>query len=208
MKSLRISPRIEAPSIAIIKIGNISWGSLPVKLLQPFFVSPQEQELSADDEARLIQKLGDHARDLLFDYLARAEHSEAGCRNYLKRKHFHPQIIDAVIEQAKELNFLSDARFSELYIRSLLDAGKSRRYIIGKLKIHRIPASLYNPVFEEYFDPEDSITRLAEEISRLLVNYGDIPISKKKEKAYSSLYRRGWEMDLISKAWRKVMSDV
>lgn len=201
MKSLRISSRIEAPSSAYIKLDNICWGTLPVKLLQPFFVSEHEQEIEPEDEARLIDKLAVYARDLLFDYLSKAEHSEASCRNYLKRKRFHPQIIDECIEAAKSHNFLSDNRFAEIYIRSLLEAGKSRRYIIAKLRIQKIPASIYNPIFEEYYNPEETLERLTDEIMRLCLNYGDIPLSKKKEKAYASLYRRGWELDLISKAW-------
>ena len=203
MKLLRISSRIEAPRSAFIKLDNICWGTLPVKVLQPFFVSATDTEIDADEEARLLQKLLDYARNLLFDYLARAEHSEAACRNYLKRKRFHAQIIDECIEAAKTLNFLSNTRFAELYIRSLLESGKSRRYIIGKLRIQQIPSSVYNPIFEEYYNPEDSLTMLAEEISRLIVNYGELPLGKKKEKAFASLYRRGWELDLIHQAWER-----
>lgn len=203
MNSLLITSRIEAPSSARIKLNNIWWGTLPVKVLHPFFVSEQEQEIDSEAENRLIQKLSDYARDLLFDYLSKAEHSEASCVNYLKRKRFHPTIINAAIEAAKSHNFLSDSRFAELYVRSLLEAGKSRRYIIAKLRLQKIPASLYEPVFEEYYDPEETLERLSDEIVRLCLSYGDIPLSKKKEKAFASLYRRGWELDLIHKAWKK-----
>ncbi|HNX37355.1 MAG TPA: RecX family transcriptional regulator [Candidatus Cloacimonadota bacterium] len=200
---LRTWTKPDTPNTAYISIDNKVWGTLPVRVLLPFYGVPVEQEIDEDEKDRLRGIILDHARDRLFDYLSKAEHSELSCRNLLKRKHLHPELIDACIADAKAKKFLSNERFAEIYVRSLLESGKSRRYIIGKLRVQQIPASIYAPILEEYYNRDESIERLTEEIVRMVVNYGDIPLAKKREKVFSSLYRRGWEMDTIHMAWER-----
>ena len=163
-----------------------------------------DEDVSEDTWGELRAHLLDYSRDRLFDYLAKAEHSELQCRRYLKSRLLHPELAEELIAQAKDRNFLSDSRYSELYIRSLLESGRSRRYIISKLKLQKIPASIYEPLLQEYYVPEDSQALLREEIKVLLVRYRELPGAKTREKVYAALYRRGWSLEEISSAWNSV----
>lgn len=204
MSRLKISTRIDSPRTAIIEYKGIRWGTLPVGVLPPPFRLYMDEDLQEEEWLPLWELLFSYNRERLFDYLAKAEHSELQCRRYLKSRLLHPELTEDLITLAKERNFLSNTRYSELYIRSLLESGKSRRYIISKLKLQKIPALIYEPLLQEYYVPEDSQAQLREEIKALLYRFRELPRTKAREKVYATLYRKGWELDEISQAWNAV----
>ena len=119
---------------------------------------------------------------LLGEYQAKAEHSEQQCREYLTRKEFHPSLIHKAITIAKDKKYIDDARFAEILIRSLLDRGKSKRYIIQKLFTHRIPESLYLPLLSDAIDPEYSRNALREMIENYAINTGNCRPSNRRRR--------------------------
>lgn len=207
MSLLRISTRTEAPRTAIIELDKEVWGTLPMRVLLPFMGLEQAGEIAEDKRNELIELIYQHHRAGLFDYLAKSEHSEWQCKLFLKRKLLHRNLIDRMIDEATDKNFLSNDRYAEILIRSLAEMGKSRRYIISKLQLQRIPSTLYEPYLQEYLQRDDSLSRLQAEVKSILLRYRDLPLIKQKEKVFTSLYRKGWEMDLIRDAWDKARED-
>ena len=166
-----------------------------------------EQELDEGRQQSIIEAIRQHHQNSLFDYLANAEHSQAQSEAFLKRRHLHPQLAQEIIERAKELNFLSDRRFAEIYLRSLLEGGKSRRYIISKLRQHGIKENIYTELFAEYYSRDRSLETLKEMIGSLLFKYRELAPAKALEKVYAALYRKGWDLDDISAAWHALKAD-
>jgi SOS response regulatory protein OraA/RecX len=205
MSLLRISTRTEAPRTAIIELDKEVWGTLPMRVLLPFLGCEQSGEISDDRREELLELVFEHHRAGLFDYLAKSEHSEWQCKLFLKRKLLHRYLIDRLIDEAKDKNFLSNDRYAEILIRSLAEMGKSRRYIISKLQVQRIPSTLYEPYLLDYLQRDDSLARLETEVKNILLRCSNLPFIKRKEKVFTTLYRKGWEMDLIRAAWDKAL---
>lgn len=188
---------------AYVSLDDTIWGVLDIRTLRSIYPFANELELDAAQESEIIKLLENRVWWLLGEYQAKAEHSEHQCREYLKRKEFHPSLIDKAITLAKEKKYIDDSRFSEILIRSLLERDKSKRYIIQKLYAHNIPESIYGDLLKEAIDPEDSRDLLTELVIKLRFRHREQPLHKQKEKVFASLYRKGFELEDISAAWAR-----
>jgi len=177
------------------------WGVLSLRTLHHLFPFAAETEISDEAAQELITKLENAAWHQLTDYLAKAEHSEYQCRSLLKRKAYHPQIVEKCVFLAKEKGYLDDKRFAEILIRSLYERGKSRRAILMKLREQHISPQISESLVESLHDPENSISLLSEQINKLRFRYRDEQPYKQKAKIFASLYRKGFSLDEIASAW-------
>jgi regulatory protein len=190
---------------AYVSLDSTIWGVLDIRTLRSMHPFADEIELDETGSKEIIKLLEDRVWWLLTEYLAKAEHSEHQCREYLSRKDFHPSLIDKAISLAKEKKYLDDRRFAEILIRSLVDRKKSKRYIIQKLYAQKIPESIYAEHLEGAIDPEAGRDMLAEMINKLRYQHRELPLFKQKEKAFASLYRKGFELEDIAAAWEAVI---
>ena len=108
-------------------------------------------------------------------YLKRFESSVANLRSVLRRRvndyAFHTpgfakqegyDWIEEVLSDFQRLGYLNDARYSELKIKDYMAAGKSPRYIHGKLREKGIDENLIEKLIaEQDFDPFESALKLA-----------------------------------------------
>ncbi|MCB5254004.1 MAG: RecX family transcriptional regulator [Candidatus Cloacimonadaceae bacterium] len=186
---------------AYLSLNDEIWGVLSNRTLRRLYPLASELEVSETEAQELISRLEKKAWAQITEYLAKAEHSEHQCRQYLGRKNYHNSIIDKCIELCKTKGYLDDARFSEILIRSLLERGKSTRAISEKLYEQRIPASLYEPILQELQDPEQSLELLKQQIQKLLFRHREQEPWKAKEKVFASLFRKGFPLDDITRAW-------
>ncbi len=119
------------------------------------------------------------------------------------RKHsFQEGIADKCIALCIEKGYLDNRRFAEIYIRSLLERGKSKRAILMKMKEHRLDASVAESLLAELDDGKQSREMLKEQIIKLMRKHHEEEPRKAKEKIYASLYRKGFSLDEIADAWR------
>ena len=198
---LRYWTKNDKSRAAYVSLDNEIWGVLDIRTLRSMYPFANELELDSDQLNELLKLLENRIWWLLGEYQAKSEHSEYQCREYLKRKEFHPSLIDRAITIAKDKKYIDDTRFSEILIRSLIENGKSKRYIIQKLYTHRIPRNIYATMLEEAIDPEESRDRLKEMIIKLRIQYRELPQFKQKEKVFASLYRKGFDLEDIAAAW-------
>lgn len=201
---LKLWKKSERDRKAFVSLNDELWGVLSVKTLQSFlYPVPCELEIREDDAHILQKALRDAAWWEVTDYLARAEHSSHQCRALLARRFYHESIIRKCLELCSEKGYLDDSRFAEILIHSLVERGKSKRAIIAKLREQRLPSSLYEPLLEQLYDPKENASRLTEEISKLLFKYRELPKPSQKDKVFTSLYRKGFDLDDISAAWHQ-----
>lgn len=152
-------------------------------------------------------------KNIALYYLKRFETSEANLRNVLKKridgyayydKNFdrHEAYIwlDNLLANFVELKYVDDERFAEMKIRSYLAAGKSPRYILGKLKEKGIDEHLVdNLLSEQEFDPLESALKLARK-KKIGPYCQSIDIRKeRRSKDLAILVRAGFDYDIAIK---------
>lgn len=179
-------------------------GILPNRMLLPLYPLDFDAEISAGELATLLQLLEKQAFNQLTDYLAKAEHSEQQCRNLLKGKQFDNALIEAVISRLIELNYLDNARYAEIAITSLINRKASKRAIIAKLKEQRISASIWEPLLGELYDQEQAADNLEALLSKYCATHRTQPYKKLKEKAFTYLYGKGFDLADIQIAWENL----
>lgn len=199
---LKIKKRFERDRSSQILIDNVSWGVLSDRTLLPLYPVPFEGEIATDAFNELCGIIEKHSREQLLKYLAEGEHSSSQCRDFLKRKHVHPSFINSIVTDYLERKYIDDARFVRILISSLVERGKSRTYIVHKLRELSLPSTLWEDVLAELYNPADSLETLKEMVIKLRLQHRELPVSKQKEKVFTSLFRKGFDMDLIHSAWQ------
>ena len=182
---------------AKISIDNTLWGTLSNGVLLSLYPIPTEREIDSAEWEQLKSVLSDRAKYLLLEYLAKQERSTWQARQYLRRHGFHSQIIGACIQSATASGFLDDSRFAEIMARSLAERHKSRVYAVNKFYEYKIPPETYEPFLEEYFRPQDQKEGLLPQVQKLQLRYQDLAPRVARDKIVASLYRKGYDLELI-----------
>ncbi len=172
-----------------------------MRVLLPLWPDNFEGEISEEEARELIGTLKKQALSTLVDYLAKAEHSELQCRNLLQRKEFDARIIEEALSRCRDLNYLNDARFAEVLIRSYIARKASKRAIISKLREQRISTELWSDLVDELYPPQQSSETISGLLAKYCATHRDLPRQKLKEKAYNYLFRKGFDLADIQSAW-------
>ena len=124
-------------------------------------------------------------------YLQRYESSSSKLRDVLKRRVLRAKIqlgevpteadkwIEDIIKRMQELGYVDDKRYAENTFRRLQNAGKSTRFIAGKLKQSGITADIINELTEKQEITADEMDLNA---ARLLVKKKKLGYLRDKEK--------------------------
>lgn len=152
-------------------------------------------------------------KNIALYYLKRFETSEANLRNVLKRridtyayydKNFDKYEaygwLDDLLANFVKLKYIDDERFAEMKIRSYLAAGKSSRYIVGKLKEKGIDEYLVDNLLKRQdFDPLELALKLARK-KKIGPYCQNIDIRKeRRSKDLAVLVRAGFDYDIAIK---------
>lgn len=149
-------------------------------------------------------------KNIALYYLKRFETSTANLRSVLKRRiddyaYYDKEFdraeaygwMDDLLEEFVRLKYVDDARFAEMRIRSYLSAGKSPRYILGKLKEKGIDEHLADSLLaEQEYDPFESAVRLARK--KKIGPYSVSPELRhdRRSKDLAILVRAGFDYDI------------
>lgn len=146
------------------------------------------------------------ARNKMMDMLARRDHSEKEIRQKLKKSLFSPEEIETAITFGKERHWLPNSEQAQLNLAEKAAQGLHRK----KKGIHYINQFLYERGLPEL--PADSDLEL-EKALQLVENKFSVPASLDREtRTYWKgrigrfLLSRGFEMDIVNKILRKVLS--
>ena len=199
---LKITKKAENDKKSLILIDNQIWGILPDRILLPVYPIPFEGEINNEKTKELLSLIEKQARQQLLKYLSDREHSSLECKQYLKRKQYPTELIDALINEFQEKKYIDDHRYVQILISSLISRKKSKNAITQKLKETRLPVELWKETLNELYNPEEGMENLIEQIVQLQLRYRDLPPSKQKEKIFTSLYRKGFSLNDIHLAWQ------
>jgi len=114
----------------------------------------------------------------------------------------HPEIVGKIVSDYLERKYIDDSRFVRILVSSLLERGKSRSFIKLKLREYSIAAELGEAALKELYKPEDSMETLKEMVLKLRLQHKELPEYKQKEKVFTSLYRKGFDLEQIQSAWQ------
>ncbi len=160
------------------------------------------QEFTAGELDRLKQTaVLDKAYTRALDLLARRARSAWELRDYLKRKSYEPEVIDATIQRLAERGYVDDEAFARSWVQSRRQLKSvSRRRLTAELRQKRIADDVIETVMEEDRQATDEREVLRDLIARkrLQTRYQD------DQKLLAYLVRQGYDYEAI----KTVMADL
>lgn len=163
---------------------------------------------------RVLRKMTkQRVKNIALYYLKRFETSVANLRSVLRRRvndyaYHTPDFakqeaydwIEEILEDFQRIGYVDDARFSELKIKDYLAAGKSPRYIQGKLREKGIDENLIERLIsEQEFDPYDAALRLARKKHIGPFSASEEIRKERRSKDLAILVRAGFDYDVAVK---------
>ncbi|MBQ3864329.1 MAG: regulatory protein RecX [Clostridia bacterium] len=148
------------------------------------------------------EKQVEKAFSLSLYYLTRRERTEKQLRDYLEKKEYPGEAVDAVVERLKELEYLDDERFAQRYAEVRQRKG-GRRKVRMELIRSGIDRDTAMDVVRE-LDEEAEIETAAAFARKALRGQKD---EQSRKRAYASLQRRGYESGVIRQALRIAVSE-
>lgn len=106
---------------------------------------------------------------------------------------------EEVLSEFQGYKYLDDSRFAEIKIRDYLAAGKSERYIRGKMTEKGIADDIVEAVLaEQEFDPFENAMRLAKK-KRIGPYRPEEERAAFRQKDMGTLARAGFELDVVKR---------
>jgi len=168
-----------------------------------FFVYPEVPETLGLKEgtkldAELLEELQRRrerylCREKAVELLARREHSSAELKRKLLQREFATTIVERVLQELQNKEWLNDERFARIYAETRL-----RRKPTGENKLAEellrkgVPRAIIDRTVDEYCTKEYQRRAVEEAAQKLLRRVG-----KNREKLLRGLQTRGFSMDMI-----------
>ena len=130
-----------------------------------------------------------------------AEHSAFMLRTKLRQRGFEAPVVESVIAQLKEKNYLDDRRFAEVWVRSRLKrnpAGKS--VLVSGLRAKGVSAQDAEEAVSEVLDEEALL-----EGARKVYNKAARKKNSTPEKIKAAMVQKGYSLSVIRVVTKEVM---
>lgn len=161
--------------------------------------------------ARKITK--QRLKNIALYYLQRFETSTANLKSVLMRRvneyaYQNPEWnrqeaiewIDEIVVQCESYGYVNDERFAELKIKDYLSAGKSARYIKGKLQLKGINESTIDAFLEEQeYNPYDLALRFARKKNLGPFRPDEESRLENRQKDMMKIVQAGFDYDIAQK---------
>lgn len=137
------------------------------------------------------------------DYISSRIHTKKELFDKLFKKGFEKKVIDSAIFKLEEYNYVNDELFAKTFVQE--NYKYSKKMLENKLKQKGVSSEIISNVLELNTDEKEE--ELCEkQLKKLLKNKNKNNFSKEElQKIYMSLFRKGFEFDLIKKVCRKVL---
>ena len=132
------------------------------------------------------------ARDKLYQKLARRAHSRLELRQYLQRKQYDDELIEALLDEFADRGYIDDAAFAAVWVeerRKLKQ--RSQRALQAELRAKGVAKEIIDEVLTESGEDEQAALRDLFEKKRHLSQYKD------ERKLMAFLVRRGFSYDAV-----------
>ena len=137
------------------------------------------------------------------------DYTEYELRQKLLKSNYPPEAVDSAIIFAINNKYIDDRRYALNYV-SFKAENKSRKYIENRLKIKGINVSLIETACEEYYYDNDNaeIIQIEKHIKKKLSGKNVSELTyEEKQKIFSYLYRKGYTIDGINKAFNEFLDN-
>lgn len=169
----------------------------------------QGREIDEEELHQLIfEENTKKAYNMSLNYLKYRMRSQREIEDYLTRKGFDWENIEAVIEKLKEYDLIDDQSFAKALMRDTISAKPvGRRFVAYKLKQKGVADDIIESTLSCITDEKEfeMALELAEKQYR---RYGGCPSKKELEKIGRAMARRGFNWDTINRALRKIGEDL
>lgn len=148
----------------------------------------------SEDELLKVQEAAEigNAHDKALNYLDLRRRSTKEIRDYLYRKDFEPQVIQAVIDRLTRARLLSDEEFARAWVRDrLLLKPKSKRALSSELFAKGIARETADLILSE-LDSEDELSALNDSLDRRL-RQSKYASRENDDKLIAALAREGYK---------------
>ncbi len=170
----------------------------------------KNDEISESDLDFLIkenQKFA--AKQRAFRYLARRHHSEYELRIKLKQKKYNEDIIEGIINNLKENNYLNDLEFAKIFSEENVKNkfwGKNK--VKAELIKKGISSNIISQVLLEKFPEGNDLQNAMELAGKKYKSLSSRNLEKKKlkEKIYQYLFSKGYDYETTKEAVEKLIS--
>jgi regulatory protein len=147
-------------------------------------------------------------KEYCFKLISRREYSVGMIRKKLREKFpaASSELVKEVLDYLAEYEFVSDERYTEIYVRTKAAAGWGKTKIAFKLKQNGLDKDLVSKYLERIEDQTEIVADLVDrKFSRLIsleIEYDDR--QKLKNKVYRFLAQKGFSYDQIKKELTKL----
>jgi len=155
----------------------------------------ENTEIGSEVYKELYNTVLKRAKKKAMDLLKFMDRTERELIIKLKQQDYNESIISDVMAYIKSFHYIDDERYAQNYI-SLKKDTKSKRQIYAELAQKGIDEKLIEQVLNEEYASEDYAIQKA---IRKKVNDVNALSKEEKEKLAASLYRKGFETELIKK---------
>lgn len=148
----------------------------------------------SEDELLRVQEAAEigNAHDKALSMLDMRRRSTKELRDYLRRKEFEPQVIQAVIGRLTKAGLLNDEEFARAWVRDrLLLKPKSKRALSAELFAKGIAREVADMVLSE-LDADDELSALQDSINRKL-RQTKYATRENDDKLIAALAREGYK---------------
>lgn len=130
------------------------------------------------------------ARERALRYIAHAERTEMQVRKKLADCEFDKETIDETVEYFKEIKYIDDSRYAEMYAREA-----SEKYGPHTVKLKLLQRGISKELAESVSAQSGDNQRRSAAIliEKLKRKYDGLPEEKKKMRMYSALARAGFD---------------
>ena len=147
------------------------------------------------------------AQKRTFKYLSYRERSEKEVRDYLNRKDFPNDVIDAIIIKFKEWGYLNNERFARLWVQSRANSGRRGPILVKKeLQNKGISSSLIEGIISEEYDSGREHETAYNLLQKRIRRYQDEEFQKLKIRLSQYLQRKGFRYYTIKRVVDEVLN--
>ena len=170
----------------------------------------KNDEISESDINSLIKENQKFAvKQRAYRYLSRRHHSENELRIKLKQKKYDENIIEEIIGNLKENNYLNDLEFAEIFSgENIKNKYWGRNKVKAELIKKGISSKIISQVLSEKFpggnDLQNAIGLAEKKIKSL--SSRNLEKKKLKEKIYTHLFSKGYDYETAKEAVEKLIN--
>ncbi|MGH2478412.1 MAG: RecX family transcriptional regulator [Ktedonobacteraceae bacterium] len=167
-----------------------------------------DQELSADELEQIkSEEIRQQAVERAINYLSFRPRSQAEVRRYLRKKETPPEIIEAVLERLKNLDYLNDRAFASFWVESREQHNpRGSQGLRSELRMKGIEREIVEEIVSDENDA-DLAVRAAQKKAALLLRTPAMDYNTFRNRLGGFLQRRGFSYDVVARTVRALWQE-